>query len=209
MDFDTEDYLLSHIDAEGELLSRLNRDTNVMLPRAHMLSGHLQGLILKMLCRMVRPMRILEIGTFTGYSTLCFAEALPEGGVIYTIEENDELEEFINRYISESPYRDKITLIIGDAKRVVKEIDGYFDMVFIDADKREYCEYYRSIFDRVPSGGFILADNTLWGGKVADMSQHDPQTEGLRRFNNMVAFDERVEKVFFPSRDGLTVIYKK
>ncbi|MEG1999025.1 MAG: methyltransferase, partial [Bacteroidales bacterium] len=97
MDFDTEDYLLSHIDAEGELLSRLNRDTNVMLPRAHMLSGHLQGLILKMLCRMVRPMRILEIGTFTGYSTLCFAEALPEGGVIYTIEENDELEEFINR----------------------------------------------------------------------------------------------------------------
>ncbi|MEG1573919.1 MAG: O-methyltransferase [Bacteroidales bacterium] len=209
MDFDTEDYLLSHIDAEGELLSRLNRDTNVMLPRAHMLSGHLQGLILKMLCRMVRPMRILEIGTFTGYSTLCFAEALPEGGVIYTIEENDELEEFINRYISESPYRDKITLIIGDAKRVVKEIDGYFDMVFIDADKREYCEYYRSIFDRVPSGGFILADNTLWGGKVADMSQHDPQTEGLRRFNDMVAFDERVEKVFFPSRDGLTVIYKK
>lgn len=209
MEMELEDYILSHIDAEGELLNRLNRDTNVMLPRAHMLSGHLQGRILKMLCRMIRPKRVLELGAFTGYSAQCFAEALPEDGILYTVDENDELEEFINRYLSESPHRDKIRLLIGDAKVVVKSIEGCFDLVFIDADKREYCEYYDLVFDRVRPGGFILADNTLWAGKVADASQHDPQTEGLRRFNDMVAADDRVEKVFLPSRDGLTLIYKK
>lgn len=209
MERDEEFYILSHIDSESELLCRLNRDTNVKLPRAHMLSGHLQGRILKMLCRMIRPMRLLELGTFTGYSAQCFAEALPEGGVIYTVEENDELEDFINEYLMQSPHRDKIRLFIGDAKKVVPSLGGLFDMVFIDADKREYCSYYDAVFDKVRPGGFILADNTLWDGKVFDPMQHDPQTEGLRRFNDRVASDDRVEKVFLPSRDGITLIYKK
>ena len=202
-------YIQSHIDPEGELLSRLNRDTNVKLVRSRMLSGHIQGRMLKMFCRMINAKKVLELGTFTGYSAQCFAEALPEDGYIYTIEENDELEDFINEYLAESPNKDKIRLLMGDAKKIIPTLEDEFDMVFIDADKREYCEYYNLVFPKVRKGGFMLADNTLWSGKILDESEHDPQTEGLRRFNDMVASDERVEKVFVPSRDGLTIIYKK
>lgn len=204
-----EQYIQAHIDPEGELLSRLNRDTNVKLVRSRMLSGHVQGRMLKMFCRMINAKKVLELGTFVGYSAQCFAEALPDDGVIYTIEENDELEDFINEYLDQSPDKDKIRLLMGDAKTIIPTLEEGFDMVFIDADKREYCEYYDLVFPKVRKGGFMLADNTLWSGKIIDESEHDPQTEGLRRFNDMVAADERVEKVFVPSRDGLTIIYKK
>ena len=194
---DIELYIQSHIDPEGELLSRLNRDTNVKLVRSRMLSGHVQGRMLKMFCRMVNAKRVLELGTFVGYSAQCFAEALPEDGIIYTIEENDELEDYINEYLEQSPNKDKIQLLMGDAKAIIPTLDGEFDLVFIDADKREYCEYYDLVFPKVRKGGIL------------DEKEHDPQTEGLRRFNDMVAADDRVEKVFVPSRDGLTIIYKK
>ena len=206
---DEELYIQAHIDPEGELLSRLNRDTNVKLVRSRMLSGHVQGRMLKMFCRMINAKKVLELGTFTGYSAQCFAEALPDDGIIYTIEENDELEDFINEYLVQSPNKDKIHLLMGDAKAIIPTLDEEFDMVFIDADKREYCEYYELVYPKVRKGGFMLADNTLWSGKILDESEHDHQPEGLRRFNDMVAADERVEKVFVPSRDGLTIIYKK
>lgn len=205
-----EQYILDHIDNEGQLLSQLNRDTHVNLLRPRMLSGHLQGRILKMICRMIAPVRILELGTFTGYSALCMAEALPDNGELHTIEIDDELETFIRKYFDRSPYRDRIHLHIGDAREVVPRLDGTFDMVFIDANKRFYCDYYDLVFDKVRPGGFILADNTLWDGKILQPPlPSDAQTIGIMRFNEKVAADTRVEKVILPLRDGLTLIYKK
>lgn len=205
-----EQYILDHIDNEGQLLSQLNRDTHVNLLRPRMLSGHLQGRILKMICRMIAPVRILELGTFTGYSALCMAEALPDNGELHTIEIDDELETFIRKYFDRSPYRDRIHLHIGDAREVVPRLDGTFDMVFIDANKRLYCDYYDLVFNKVRPGGFILADNTLWDGKILQSPlPSDAQTIGIMRFNEKVATDTRVEKVILPLRDGLTLIYKK
>ena len=204
-----EEYILSHIDEEGEYLKRLNRDTHVNLLRPRMLSGHLQGRILKMLCRMIRPDKILELGTFTGYSALCMAEGLNPGGVLHTIEMDDELEDFTRPYLEQSPYKDNIHLHIGDAIKVVPTLDETFDLVFIDADKRHYCEYYDLVFDKVRPGGFILADNTLWDGKIIDPQARDGQTVGIREFNDLIASDTRVEKVIIPLRDGLTFIWKK
>lgn len=205
-----EQYILDHIDNEGQLLSQLNRDTHVNLLRPRMLSGHLQGRILKMICRMIAPVRILELGTFTGYSALCMAEALPDNGELHTIEIDDELETFIRKYFDRSPYRDRIHLHIGDAREVVPRLDGSFDMVFIDANKRLYCDYYDLVFNKVRPGGFILADNTLWDGKILQSPlPSDAQTIGIMRFNEKVATDTRVEKVILPLRDGLTLIYKK
>ncbi len=205
-----EQYILNHIDSEGELLSLLNRDTHVNLLRPRMLSGHLQGRILKMICRMISPSRILELGTFTGYSALCMAEALPENGELHTIEIDDELEDFIKKYFNRSPYKDRIHLHIGDARNIIPTFDGYFDMVFIDADKRLYSEYYDLVFNKIRPGGFILADNTLWDGKVLQTPHHsDAQTIGIQHFNEKITADTRVEKVILPLRDGLTLIYKK
>ena len=210
MEQELEQYILHHIDSEGQLLSQLNRDTHVNLLRPRMLSGHLQGRILKMICRMIAPVRILELGTFTGYSALCMAEALPDNGELHTIEIDDELETFIRKYFDRSPYRDRIHLHIGDAREVVPQLDGSFDMVFIDANKRFYCDYYDLVFDKVRPGGFILADNTLWDGKILQPPlPSDAQTIGIMRFNEKVATDTRVEKVILPLRDGLTLIYKK
>lgn len=210
MEQELEQYILHHIDSEGQLLSQLNRDTHVNLLRPRMLSGHLQGRILKMICRMIAPVRILELGTFTGYSALCMAEALPDNGELHTIEIDDELETFIRKYFDRSPYRDRIHLHIGDAREVVPRLDGTFDMVFIDANKRLYCDYYDLVFDKVRPGGFILADNTLWDGKILQSPlPSDAQTIGIMRFNEKVATDTRVEKVILPLRDGLTLIYKK
>ncbi len=210
MEQELEQYILHHIDSEGQLLSQLNRDTHVNLLRPRMLSGHLQGRILKMICRMIAPVRILELGTFTGYSALCMAEALPDNGELHTIEIDDELETFIRKYFDRSPYRDRIHLHIGDAREVVPQLDGSFDMVFIDANKRFYCDYYDLVFDKVRPGGFILADNTLWDGKILQPPlPSDAQTIGIMRFNEKVAADTRVEKVILPLRDGLTLIYKK
>jgi len=204
-----DEYILSHIDEEGEQLAQLNRRAHVQLLRPRMLSGHLQGRILKMLVRMQRPVRILEIGTYTGYATLCLAEGLPEEGEIHTIEIDDELEDFIRNQFEQSGYKERMHLYIGDALKIIPSLEDSFDMVFIDADKRLYCEYYDLVFEKVRSGGIILADNTLWDGKVLEEPHlNDKQTLGISRFNEKIAKDKRVEKVILPVRDGLTIIYK-
>lgn len=206
----TDEYILSHIDEEGALLSALNRDAHVNLLRPRMLSGHLQGRVLKMFCRMMRPRRVLEIGTYTGYATLCMAEGLEDGALIHTVEINDEMEDFIMKYLSRSPHKDKIRLHIGDVMDILPELDETFDLVFIDADKRLYSDYFDLVFPKVRKGGLILADNTLWDGKVlAEPHPSDKQTAGILRFNNKIKDDARVEKVILPLRDGLTMIWKK
>lgn len=205
-----EEYILSHIDEEGLLLKQLDRDAHVNLLRPRMLSGHLQGRLLKMLCRMVQPRYILEIGTYTGYATLCMAEGAADDAEIHTIEVNDELEDFILKHLHKSKLKDKIHLHIGDAMRIIPTIDCVFDMVFIDANKRHYREYYELVFGKVRRGGLIVADNTLWDGKVLETPHPtDKQTMGIQEFNDMLAKDERVEKVILPIRDGLTLIWKK
>ena len=211
MQEELEDYILKHIDAEGDDLRRLNRETHLYHLRPRMCSGHLQGRMLKMMVRMIRPQYILELGTFTGYSALCLAEGLADDSCrLDTIEIDDELEDFICAHFDASPLAPRINLHIGDARDVLPTIEGDFDLVFIDANKREYCEYYEMVFDRVAPGGFIIADNTLWDGKVVDWGKKlDAQTEGILRFNDMIAADDRVEKVILPIRDGLTIIYKK
>lgn len=207
---DIDDYILSHIDEEGELLAALNRDANVNLLRPRMLSGHLQGRILKMFCHMLRPRRILEIGTYTAYATLCMAEALEGEAEIHTLEINDEMEDFIMKYVSQSPYKERIRLHLGDAREIIPALDMEFDLVFIDADKRLYNTYYDLVFDKVPSGGIILADNTLWDGKVLTAPHRsDQQTIGIMEFNDRIKADPRVEKVILPLRDGLSIIRKK
>jgi predicted O-methyltransferase YrrM len=205
-----DDYIVSCIDKEPLLLATLNRKAHIDLLRPRMIAGHLQGRILKMLVRMQQPKRILEIGTYTGYATLCLAEGLPEDGEIHTIEIDDEMEDFIRNQFEQTVLKNKIYLHIGDALEVISQLEGSFDMVFIDADKRDYCEYYESVFDKVKKGGIILADNTLWNGKVLEAPHpNDKQTIGIIRFNEMIAKDTRIEKVILPLRDGLTVIYKK
>ena len=205
-----DEYILSHSDAEGDLLSTLNRDANVNLLRPRMLSGHLQGRILKMFCRMLRPRCVLEIGTYTGYATLCMAEGTEEDTLIHTLEINDEMEDFIMKYLSRSPYKDKIKLHFGDAMEIIPQLDETFDLVFIDADKRLYPEYFDLVFPKVRPGGLILADNTLWDGKVLEKPHAaDKQTIGILRFNDKIKADPRVEKVILPLRDGLTMIWKK
>ncbi len=205
-----EEYILQHIDKEPELLQKLNRDVHVNLLRPRMLSGHLQGRTLKMFCRMIRPKRILEIGTYAGYSALCMAEALDNDGILHTIEINDELEDFILNYFNQSEFGDRIKLHIGDAFDIIPTISETFDMVFIDGDKRNYWEYFELVFDKVSPGGFILADNTLWDGKVLQQpANNDEQTIGILRFNELVAKDNRIEKVILPLRDGMTILWKK
>lgn len=207
---DIERYILSHIDDESDLLKQLNRDAHVNLLRPRMLSGHLQGKMLRMFCRMLRPKYILEIGTYTAYATLCLAEGAADDAEIHTIEVNDELEDFILKHLHKTKLRDKIHLHIGDAMEIIPRIDCVFDLVFIDANKRHYIEYYNLIFDKVRSGGLIIADNTLWDGKVLDIPKaSDKQTIGILDFNDMLAKDDRVEKVILPVRDGLTLIWKK
>lgn len=207
---DINEYILSHSDEEGDLLSALNRDANVNLLRPRMLSGHLQGRILKMFCRMLNPSCVLEIGTYTGYATLCMAEGLPEGALIHTLEINDEMEDFIMKYLSRSPHKEKICVHFGDAMEIIPQLDECFDLVFIDADKRLYSDYYDRVFPKVRRGGLILADNTLWDGKVVEeVHSSDKQTLGILAFNEKIKQDDRVEKVILPLRDGLTMIWKK
>lgn len=204
-----EDYILAHIDEEGDVLRLVNRDTHVYNLRPRMCSGHLQGKLLKMFVRMIKPRRVLELGTFTGYSALAMAEGLAEDAELHTVEIDDELEDFICEHFEASPRREQIHLHIGDAAMVVPQLGGQFDLVFIDANKRNYCDYYHLVMPLVPVGGFIIADNTLWDGKVANLPQKiDSQTAGILAFNDLVANDDRVEKVIIPIRDGLTVIHK-
>lgn len=204
-----DEYISLHTTPENETLQSITRDTHVHILNPHMLSGHVQGRALSMISHMIRPKRILELGTFTGYSALCLAEGLAEGGQLVTIEHNDELEETIKRNLSRSSLCNLIELIIGDCKSELKKIEGPFDLVFIDADKREYCAYLDLVYPLVPVGGFILADNTLWDGHIIDAAyDKDKQTLGLRAFNDRLAADERFEQVILPLRDGLTLIRK-
>lgn len=202
-----DEYVLNHSDAEPEYLYRLWRATNVHMLHGRMASGHLQGRLLKMLVKMVNPQNIIEVGTFSGYSALCMAEGLGEQGHLYTFEINDEQEPFTRKWIEDSPWADKITFIIGDAATEAKKIGKSFDFAFMDGDKRTYVETYESLLPLMNKGAFILADNTLWDGHVTDTGyDKDQQTVGIRRFNDYVAADNRVEKVLLPLRDGLTII---
>ena len=205
-----EEYISLHTSPENEVLEAITRDTHVHILNPHMLSGHVQGRVLSMLSHMIKPKRILELGTFTGYSALCLAEGLAEGGRLITIEHNDELEETIQRNLSRSPLCERIELRIGDCKLVIGDLkDQVFDLVFIDADKREYCTYLEAIYPLVPVSGFILADNTLWDGHIIDPAyDKDKQTLGLRAFNDKLKEDDRFEQVILPLRDGLTLIRK-
>lgn len=205
-----QQYILDHIDKEPDHLTELSRDTYASMLFPRMLSGHLQGRILKMLCEMIKPQHILEIGTYTGYSALCMAEALPDKGSIDTIEINDELETFIIKHLEGSGYKEKINLLIGDALDIIPDLNKTWDLVFIDGNKRSYIDYYQLVFDKLNTGAYIIADNVLWGGKVLEqVDVKDVQTQGIIAFNEMIAKDERVEKVIFPIRDGFTLIRKK
>ena len=205
-----EDYVLSHIDPEPENLRRLNRRVQTSLLYPRMCSGHLQGRILKMIVRMVNPLNVLELGTYAGYSALCLAEGLSrEGAKVTTIEIDDEMEDFIREQLAASPFGDRVELIIGDALKLLPTIDRQWDLVYVDANKRLYVDYYNLLIERLSPGAFIVADNTLWDGHVADTTErHDAQTLGIMAFNDLVAADSRVEKVIVPLRDGLTIIRK-
>lgn len=218
------EYIEQHSSPESTVLQQITRSTHLEVINPRMLSGHVQGRVLSMLSQMIRPKRILELGTFTGYSALCLAEGLTEDGRLVTLEHNDEMESSIRRNFALSPLGEKIELVIGDAKETLENFElrikdlelgsvndrgEQFDLVFIDADKKEYCDYLDLVLPLVREGGWILADNTLWDGHIVDSAyDKDKQTIGLRAFNDKVAQDERLEKVILPLRDGLTIIRK-
>lgn len=204
-----DQYITDHISPEEDYLHELDRETHLKVLRSRMLSGHLQGQILSMISCMIKPRCILEIGTFTGYSALCLAKGLTEGGLLHTIEIDDELESIVQKYFLKAGMADRIIQHIGDARKIIPTIDQPFDLVFIDADKREYCEYYNLVFDRVAVGGYILADNILWDGKVVDPdAANEEQTRGILDFNELVQSDPRVKNVILPIRDGIMVVEK-
>lgn len=199
-------YISRHIDPEPSHLRLLERRTNLQRINGRMCAGHIQGRLLKMLTRMVNPRRVLELGTFTGYSALCIAEGLDNDARLITVEVDDELEETIREAFGASPHGDKIELRIGDALEVARSMpDGTFDMVFIDADKRQYPAYLHEAKRLLRKGGYLVADNILWDGHVADPNRHDPQTEGVREFNRLLAGDPDFEVAIIPLRDGLSV----
>ena len=209
MDEALEEYILRHIDPEGDYLHALYRASHLHLLYPRMVSGHLQGRLLKMLVRMIRPRWVLEIGTYSGYSALCMAEGLERGARLVTIEKNDEMEDFLRHWLGGSPYADRIDLLMGDALDLIPRLDPSWDLVFIDGDKRLYSDYYRLLLPRLASGGYIVADNTLWDGHVLEGTPTSAKTTGIQDFNQMVAHDDRVEKVILPLRDGLTIVRKK
>jgi predicted O-methyltransferase YrrM len=203
-------YILNHIDKEDEVLMELDRDTHLNVIGARMISGHLQGQVLTMLSKMIQPECILEIGTFTGYSAICLAKGLREGGKLITIEIDDELENIAKKYFVKAGLHHKIIQRIGPALEIIPTLNETFDLVFIDAHKPEYPAYYEAVFDYVKTGGIIIADNTLWSGKVIEIpAEDDYQTRGIIEFNNIIKNDKRVEKVILPLRDGMTIIRKK
>ncbi|MBP3613298.1 MAG: O-methyltransferase [Bacteroidaceae bacterium] len=204
-----DDYIAAHSSPEGDYLYRLYRATNIEILSPHMASGHVQGRLLKLLVKMIRPKNILEIGTYTGYSAICMAEGLDDDGRLYTFEVDDELEDFTRRWIEGSPVAEKIEFTIGSALERVPQMGVKFDLAFIDGNKREYIAYYEMALEHLNEGGWILADNTLWDGHVIDPTYKDAQTNGVRAFNDYVRADERVEEVILPLRDGLTIIRKK
>jgi len=210
MEKELDKYIREHSTPEDKVLEELYRQTHLYVVNPNMASGHIQGKFLEMLSYMVHPSRILEIGTYTGYSAICLARGLQSGGQLHTIEINDELNEMSTHYFALAGVADRVTLHTGRAQDVIPEMKYIFDLVFIDGDKREYCEYYDLVFEKVRKGGFIIADNVLWGGKVeSGEALKDPQTKGVVMFNEMVRKDPRVEKIVLPLRDGLMIIRKK
>lgn len=203
-----EKYAQQHTSAESELLNRINRETHLEVLKPRMLSGHFQGRILSMFSHMVKPVRILEIGTYTGYATLCLAEGLVDQGKIVTIDINAELENRVRKYFAQSQFSNKIDYRIGNALEVISKLNEKWDLVFIDADKENYSRYYDLIIDQVNQGGLIIADNVLWSGKVVEVNQQDLDTQRIREFNLKVQQDQSVENVLFPIRDGLMVARK-
>ena len=201
-------YVEDHSEPESDLLQRINRETHLYVLKPRMLSGHLQGRVLSMLSQMIRPRQILEMGTYTGYATLCLAEGLAEGGKIITIDNNEELSHRTKAYFGESNFKDRIEMKVGNAMEIIPQLDTAWDLVFIDADKENYLNYFNLVIDQVNSGGFLIADNVLWSGKVSDISENDDTTESIRNFNQKVNADSRVQNVLFPVRDGLMVIRK-
>ncbi len=206
-----EDYILQHSSEVPTYLNQIERSTYLSVLNPRMCSGALQGRVLSMISKMISPTNVLELGTFTGYSALCLAEGLTENGRIDTIEQNDELEEFITQNIASTPYSTKINLHIGEALKIIPTLQKEYNLVFIDADKREYSRYYDLILPMVKKGGYIIADNTLWNNKVLEktIDKKDKQTIEIMRFNDRVAKDNRVETVILPLRDGLTIVRKK
>lgn len=203
-------YTENHTSSESSLLKRLDRETNLKVLYPKMISGHLQGRLLSMFSHMIRPRRILEVGTFTGYSAICLAEGLAADGKIITIDKNQELQDLVISYLSEAKISDQVEFILGDAMKVIPELEGTFDLVYLDADKTNYSNYYDLIIDRVETGGYILADNVLWYGKVLeeDSKKLDSETRAIKEFNQKVHEDPRVENVLIPIRDGLMILRK-
>ena len=209
---DILEYIEQHSTPESEALRQIVHTTHIEMINPRMMSGHIQGRVLSMFSQMIRPQRILELGTFTAYSTLCLAEGLVDDGTLVTLEHNDELEDMILRNLALSPLGEKVQLVIGDAMEWLsaQSADLLYDLVFIDADKREYSAYLDAVLPLVRPGGWILADNTLWDGHIIEEAyDKDKQTLALRAFNDKVAQDERLDKVILPLRDGLTIIRKK
>ena len=210
IDPELELYAEEHTTPETNVLAKLNRETHLTQVYPRMLAGHLQGTLLRLISRMIRPRRILEIGTFTGYSTINLAMGLiSEEGLLHTIEVDPELEEIVRKYLKEAGVEGRVVLHVGNAMEIIPGLDEQWDLVYIDADKPNYLSYYGMVIDHVASGGFILADNALWDGKVLDPKTTNKDAQGIIRFNEFVQNDERVENVLLPVRDGIMIIRKK
>ncbi len=207
IDIELQRYSEAHTSPESDLLKKINRDTHSLVMKPRMLSGHMQGRFLSVLSKMIRPKTVLEIGTYTGYSALCLAEGVQSNGKLITIDINEELETRVRGYFKESSFNDRIDYRIGNALKIIPELNGPFDLVFIDADKENYPNYYDLVIDKVAQGGIILADNVLWSGKVINQNP-DKDTRNVMVFNDKVHNDPRVENVLLPIRDGITVIRK-
>ncbi len=210
LDEELDRYVCAHTENEPVVLHELNRDTHVNVLKPRMLSGHFQGRVLSMLSHMIQPTDILEIGTYTGYSAICLAEGMKDGGHLVTIDVNEELEDMVQQYIEKSGNSDKIKPVIGNAMEIVPGLKREFDIVFIDADKSNYINYYNMVFDKVRPGGYIMFDNVLWSGKVLkEVKPNDKDTKVLVELNKMIHEDDRVQEVLFPIRDGLLIARKK
>jgi caffeoyl-CoA O-methyltransferase len=208
MERELEKYILDHSTPEDPVLEDLYRQTHIRFVNPNMACGHIQGKFLEMISRMINPMYILEIGTFTGYSSICLAKGLKPDGVLITVEENDELTGFTHSYFTKSGLVSKIVKVTARIQEIADELNEEFDLVYIDGDKREYSEYYRLIIDKVRPGGYIIADNVLWGGKVFDKNTKDQQTKGIIEFNDMIRKQKNIENIILPFRDGLMIIRK-
>jgi caffeoyl-CoA O-methyltransferase len=211
LDLEIEQYIEDHTSQENKLLQRINRETHLEVMRPRMLSGHVQGRLLSMFAQMLKPKNILEIGTYTGYSAICLAEGLAKGGKLTTIDVNEELEHRVRGYFHDAGLSDSVDFLIGDAMQLIPELDQYFDLVFIDADKSNYSNYLDLVVDKVPIGGYIIADNVLWSGKVVGKFRKilDKDTEALLKFNKEVHQDNRFENILLGVRDGLMILRKK